>query len=87
VVSRKANPLGLLAFEAKLNKTVRVWSVFVKTEERRKGIATLMLKHLQVLLNENDIQYSEAEFTKASINEEIIKKLFSKFGEINLRID
>lgn len=87
VSSNKANPLGLLVFEAKANRSVRILSVFVKPEHRRKGLGKLLLNHLQTLLQQNGIQYTEAVFTRSFIEETIVNKLFARFDNINVRIE
>lgn len=87
VSSHKSNPLGLVVFEAKANHTARILSVFVKPEHRRKGIAKLLLSHLQTLLQQNDIQYTEAAFSQASVDKAIVTKLFAGFEGFNLRIE
>jgi len=80
-------PLGLVVFEAKKDKTAKIHSVFVKNEFRNKKLATNLLKHLHQILQQNQIEYVEANFTSKNVDEEITKKLFAKFSNVNLIIE
>ncbi len=87
VASVKMNPVALIVFEAKASKTARIWSVFVNSEQRRKGLAAFLLLKLQDLLQQNDILYTEAVFSRNNVDENIVHKLSAKFTNINLQIE
>jgi len=87
VASIKMNPVAVIVFEAQANKTARIWSVFVKSDQRRKGLASFLLSKLQDILQQNDILYTEAIFTHENIDENIASKLAAKFTNINLQLE
>ncbi|MBN2893436.1 MAG: TIGR03032 family protein [Bacteroidales bacterium] len=80
-------PVGIIVFEASADKTIKINSVFVRSEVRKKGLATAMLTHLSRILEQNQINYTEASFNKEKIDVEITTKLFGKFSGINLLIN
>lgn len=87
VASQKANPVALLVFDAKTSQTARIWSVFVKPEQRKKGLAKIMLTQLMSLLQQNKIAYIEALFSKQNIDIPVVNKLFAHFPDINLQFE
>ena len=87
VAANGNNPLGLIVFEAKKDKTAKIYSVFVKNEFRNKKLATNLLKQLHQILQQNAIEYTEATFSSKNVDEEITEKLFGEFSNINLIIE
>ena len=84
IAAQNNNPIGLIIFDAKQNKSSRIYSVFIKDNFRQKGLASQLIKHLLDILQQNKIEYIEANFDANKIDAEITKKLFSKFDDVNL---
>jgi uncharacterized protein (TIGR03032 family) len=83
VVSDKNNPIGLGVFEAKSNQTALIWSVFVKQEYRKKGLATILMSQMANILNKNGLSYIELALSAAD-NTEAMKSLLKKHPNINI---
>ncbi len=87
VAAQNNNPISLIIFDAKENKTSKIYSIFVKKDFRQKQLATHLIKHLLGILQQNKIEYIEATFDAKKVDENITKKLFSKFDNVNLIIE
>lgn len=80
------NPIGMIVFASKTDRSSRIYTVFVKKDFRNKGIAKGMLKFYADIMSQNNITYIEAAFNAETleINQEIIRRLFAKYPNMNL---